>query len=56
MNKHQHKQAESTKAVQENKTTVKTYHLCQFPLAPEENPKMFPTAIHEQNIAFAELR
>jgi len=30
-------------------------HLCQFPLAPAEKPRIFPTAIHEQNIAFAEL-
>jgi len=32
----------------------KTY-LCQSPLAPAEKPRIFPTAIHEQNIAFAEL-
>jgi len=30
--------------------------LFHFPLAPEEYPRMFPAAIHEQNIAFAILR
>jgi hypothetical protein len=30
-------------------------HLCQFPLAPDEKPRTFPTAIHVQKIAFAEL-
>lgn len=31
------------------------YYLCQFPLAPAEKPRMLPTAIHEQNTAFATL-
>ena len=44
------------KKVDYNQTTIMGCHLYQFPLAPAENPRMFPTAIHEQNIAFAELR
>lgn len=31
------------------------FYLCHFPLEPEENPKMFPIAIHVQNIALAEF-
>lgn len=31
-------------------------HLFHFPLAPEEYPRMFPTAIHEQKTAFDTLR
>lgn len=30
-------------------------YLCHLPLAPAEKPKIFPTAIQEQNIALAEL-
>lgn len=49
------KKTQTLHSIKSKRNTVMKHNLCQLPLAPEENPRMFPTAIQQQNMAFAEF-